>query len=119
MLNLRDFHEGCRGRPPSPEPKCAGVIIEHNAQPVAVLCPAVQKLDWSECAHVEIDPLRVSGHPAVKGAMMPVDDILPTTNMEPFNAVALVLVSASALEAPGAWAVRAAGSCPQALSKTR
>jgi uncharacterized protein (DUF433 family) len=52
------------------------VIIEHNAQPVAVLRPAVQKLDWSECAQVEIDPLRVSGRPVIKGTRMPVDDIL-------------------------------------------
>ena len=42
-----------------------------------------------------------------------------TTNMEPFNARASASELVSGLEAPGAWAVKAAGSCPLALSRTR
>ena len=52
------------------------IVIEHNSQPVAVLRPAVQKLDWSDCAEVEVDPHRVSGRPVIKGTRMPVDDVL-------------------------------------------
>ncbi|MBZ5521120.1 MAG: DUF433 domain-containing protein [Acidobacteriia bacterium] len=33
-------------------------------------------IDWSKCALVEIDPLRVSGRPVLKGTRMPVDDII-------------------------------------------
>ena len=54
----------------------AEVIIEHDARPVAVVRPAAPHLDWSECALVEIDPLRVSGRPVLKGTRMPVEDIL-------------------------------------------
>src|SRR5262249_40108448 len=54
----------------------AEVIIEHDAQPVAVLRPAAPKLDWSECAQVEIDPARVQGRPVIKDTRMPVDDIV-------------------------------------------
>jgi len=54
----------------------AKVIIEHNAQPIAVLSPAEAKLDWSECPVVEVDPLRVGGRPVVKDTRMPVDDIV-------------------------------------------
>ena len=52
------------------------VIIERNAQPIAVVRPLTGKVDWSECAQVEIDPLRVSGRPVIKGTRMPVEDIL-------------------------------------------
>ncbi len=52
------------------------VIIEHDAQPIAVLRPAAPKLDWSECAQVEIDPQRVSGRPVIKDTRMPVDDVI-------------------------------------------
>jgi uncharacterized protein (DUF433 family) len=52
------------------------IIIEHDAQPIAVLSPAIAKLDWSECALVEVDPLRVSGRPVIKNTRMPVDDII-------------------------------------------
>lgn len=34
------------------------------------------ELDWSKCDLVEVDPLRVSGRPVLKGTRMPVDDIL-------------------------------------------
>ena len=54
----------------------AEVIIEHNARPVAVMRAAGSKLDWSECALVEIDPSRVSGRPVLKGTRMPVEDIV-------------------------------------------
>ena len=54
----------------------AEVIIEHDARPVAVVRPAIPDLDWSECALVEIDPLRVSGRPVLRGTRMPVEDIL-------------------------------------------
>ena len=54
----------------------AEVIIEHDAHPVAVVRPAIPGLDWSECALVEIDPLRISGRPVLKGTRMPVEDIL-------------------------------------------
>jgi uncharacterized protein (DUF433 family) len=36
----------------------------------------MQSLDWSKCALVEIDPLRVSGRPVLKGTRMPVEDII-------------------------------------------
>jgi uncharacterized protein (DUF433 family) len=36
----------------------------------------MQTLDWSKCALVEIDPLRVSGRPVIKGTRMPVEDIV-------------------------------------------
>ncbi len=36
----------------------------------------MQPLDWSECPLVEIDPLRVSGRPVVKGTRMPAEDII-------------------------------------------
>ena len=36
----------------------------------------MQSLDWSKCALVEIDPLRVSGRPVIKGTRMPVEDII-------------------------------------------
>ncbi len=36
----------------------------------------MQPLDWSKCALVEIDPLRVSGRPVIKGTRMPVEDII-------------------------------------------
>lgn len=52
------------------------VIIEHDARPIAVVRPATPDLDWSECALVEIDPLRVSGRPVLRGTRMPVEDIL-------------------------------------------
>ena len=42
-----------------------------------------------------------------------------TMNMKPFNALASALVLVSGLEARGAWAVKAAGSCPRALSRTQ
>ena len=45
----------------------AEVIIEHDARPVAVVRPAIPDLDWSECALVEIDPMRVSGKPVLRG----------------------------------------------------
>lgn len=54
----------------------AEVVIEHDAQPVAVVRPAATKLDWSECTLVEIDPSRISGRPVLKGTRMPVEDIL-------------------------------------------
>lgn len=34
------------------------------------------QLDWSKCDLVEIDPLRVSGRPVLKGTRMPADDIV-------------------------------------------
>ena len=34
------------------------------------------KIDWSKCILVEIDPLRVSGRPVLKGTRMPVEDII-------------------------------------------
>lgn len=36
----------------------------------------MQPLDWSDCPLVEIDPLRVSGRPVVKGTRMPAEDII-------------------------------------------
>ena len=36
----------------------------------------MQPLDWSKCPLVEIDPLRVSGRPVLKGTRMPVEDII-------------------------------------------
>lgn len=36
----------------------------------------MQPLDWSQCAIVEIDPLRVSGRPVIKGTRMPAEDII-------------------------------------------
>jgi uncharacterized protein (DUF433 family) len=36
----------------------------------------MQPLDWSQCTLVEIDPLRVSGRPVIKGTRMPVEDII-------------------------------------------
>ena len=54
----------------------AAVVIEHNAQAIAVLRPVLATLDWSECPQVETDPLRVSGRPVIKDTRMPADDIL-------------------------------------------
>jgi uncharacterized protein (DUF433 family) len=36
----------------------------------------MESLDWSKCPLVEIDPLRVSGRPVLKGTRMPVEDII-------------------------------------------
>jgi uncharacterized protein (DUF433 family) len=36
----------------------------------------MESLDWSKCPLVEIDPLRVSGRPILKGTRMPVEDII-------------------------------------------
>jgi len=36
----------------------------------------MEALDWSKCPLVEIDPLRVSGRPVVKGTRMPVENII-------------------------------------------
>jgi uncharacterized protein (DUF433 family) len=36
----------------------------------------MQLLDWSECSLVEVDPLRISGRPVLKGTRMPVEDII-------------------------------------------
>jgi uncharacterized protein (DUF433 family) len=36
----------------------------------------VESVDWSKCPFVEIDPLRVSGRPVLKGTRMPVEDII-------------------------------------------
>jgi len=36
----------------------------------------MQPLDWSKCALVEIDPLRVSGRPVINGTRMPAEDIV-------------------------------------------
>jgi uncharacterized protein (DUF433 family) len=36
----------------------------------------LEALDWSNCPLVEIDPLRVSGRPVLKGTRMPVEDII-------------------------------------------
>jgi uncharacterized protein (DUF433 family) len=36
----------------------------------------MEPLDWSNCPLVEIDPLRVSGRPVVKGTRMAVEDII-------------------------------------------
>lgn len=33
-------------------------------------------IDWSKCALVEVDPLRVSGRPVLEGTRMPVEDII-------------------------------------------
>jgi uncharacterized protein (DUF433 family) len=33
-------------------------------------------LDWSKCPLVEIDPIRVSGRPVLKGTRMPVEDVI-------------------------------------------
>jgi uncharacterized protein (DUF433 family) len=33
-------------------------------------------LDWSDCSLVEVDPLRISGRPVLKGTRMPVEDII-------------------------------------------
>jgi uncharacterized protein (DUF433 family) len=54
----------------------AEVIIEHDARPVAVMRSLMSNLDWSQCALVEMDPLRVGGRPVLKGTRMPVEDIL-------------------------------------------
>ena len=40
----------------------------------------MESLDWTKCPLVEIDPLRVSGGPVLKGTRMPVEDII--TNYE-------------------------------------
>ena len=60
----------------------AEIIIEHNAQAIAVLRPVLATLDWSECPHVETDPLRVSGRPVIKDTRMPADDILANYEYE-------------------------------------
>jgi uncharacterized protein (DUF433 family) len=36
----------------------------------------MEQVDWSNCPLVEIDPLRVSGRPVVKGTRMAVEDII-------------------------------------------
>lgn len=36
----------------------------------------MEPLDWSKCPLVEIDPLRISGRPVLKGTRMPVEDII-------------------------------------------
>jgi uncharacterized protein (DUF433 family) len=36
----------------------------------------MESLDWSGCPLVEIDSLRVSGRPVLKGTRMPVEDIV-------------------------------------------
>jgi uncharacterized protein (DUF433 family) len=36
----------------------------------------MEPLDWSNCPLVEIDPLRVSGRPVLKGTRMAVEDII-------------------------------------------
>ncbi len=36
----------------------------------------MEKLYWSNCPLVEIDPSRVSGRPVLKGTRMPVEDII-------------------------------------------
>jgi uncharacterized protein (DUF433 family) len=36
----------------------------------------MESLDWSACLLVEIDPLRMSGRPVLKGTRMPVEDII-------------------------------------------
>jgi uncharacterized protein (DUF433 family) len=54
----------------------AEVVIESNDRPVAVMRSAAPVLDWSDCSLVEVDPLRVSGRPVLKGTRMPVDDII-------------------------------------------
>jgi uncharacterized protein (DUF433 family) len=36
----------------------------------------MESLDWSNCPLVEIDPLRLSGRPVLKGTRMPVEDII-------------------------------------------
>jgi uncharacterized protein (DUF433 family) len=36
----------------------------------------MEQIDWSNCSLVEIDPLRVSGRPVLKGTRMPVEDII-------------------------------------------
>jgi uncharacterized protein (DUF433 family) len=36
----------------------------------------MESLDWSKCSLVEIDPLRVSGRPVVKGTRMAIEDII-------------------------------------------
>jgi uncharacterized protein (DUF433 family) len=36
----------------------------------------MEPLDWSNCPLAEIDPLRVSGRPVVKGTRMPVEDVI-------------------------------------------
>jgi len=36
----------------------------------------MESLDWSKCPLVEIDPLRLSGRPVLKGTRMPVEDII-------------------------------------------
>jgi uncharacterized protein (DUF433 family) len=36
----------------------------------------MESLDWSKCHLVEIDPLRVSGRPVLKGTRMPVEDVI-------------------------------------------
>lgn len=54
----------------------AEIVIEKNAQPVAVIRPAVSVLDWSKCALVESNPGRVGGRPVLKGTRMPAEDIV-------------------------------------------
>jgi uncharacterized protein (DUF433 family) len=36
----------------------------------------MEPLDWSKCPLVEIDPLRVSGRPVLKGTRLPVEDVI-------------------------------------------
>ena len=36
----------------------------------------MEQIDWSNCPLVEIDPLRVSGRPVLKGTRMPVEDVI-------------------------------------------
>lgn len=36
----------------------------------------MERLDWSNCPLVEIDPSRVSERPVIKGTRMPVEDII-------------------------------------------
>jgi uncharacterized protein (DUF433 family) len=36
----------------------------------------MESLDWSKCPLVEIDSLRASGRPVLKGTRMPVEDII-------------------------------------------
>ena len=36
----------------------------------------MESLDWSKCPLVEIDPMRISGRPVLKGTRMPVEDII-------------------------------------------
>lgn len=36
----------------------------------------MEAFDWSKCPLVEVDSLRVSGRPVLKGTRMPVEDII-------------------------------------------